>query len=109
MLTDIIKKYVSDPYAQDEIEREIMQWVWRTGGKTLTWDSLSEYQRHLLVHASGQFGASCLSHEETKLREARELEDHGFLTIEHDWRHGRSYTFHTTAEGRQFAQQEREK
>jgi hypothetical protein len=103
MLADIIKKYISDLHAQDELEREIMQWFWRTGGKTLTWDSLSVYQQQLLM--MGEYGTSCLSHEQEKLRDAQELEGHGLVTMEHDWRHGRSYSIYTTAEGRAFAQQ----
>jgi uncharacterized protein (DUF934 family) len=90
-----------------QMESEIWQWLNQSDNSLPAWSSLTAYQKMLLKSASGKYGSSALAHEEDHMRDARELEELGLLTIQFDYRHGRSYSFYTTAKGRELEQRNR--
>lgn len=66
------------------------------------WNSLTDYQRRLLNVAQSKYGTSILESEPEHIREARELEAHGYLSIKQPAQtDARYYICYLTIEGRQ--------
>jgi hypothetical protein len=69
----------------------------------VSWDGLTTYQQYILKAA--RHGSSVMRHDESKVREARELESMGLLQVEFDYRHAHAYMLYTTAQGRELLSQ----
>jgi hypothetical protein len=115
MLWEIIKRAIRDIEINNKLEfgneswnrlkqmeAEIYQWqgkIEQEQQSSRIYDALSDYQKLLLRQSVG--GDSILTHEESKMREARQLEKRGYIELVFLERHGRAYAAHITVFGRE--------
>lgn len=115
MLWEIIKRAIRDIEINNklefgneswnrlkEMEREIYQWqerIEREYQSARIWNALTNSQQLLLRQSVN--GDSILTHEESKMREARDLEKRGYIQLVFNERHGRAYAAHITLFGRE--------
>jgi endonuclease/exonuclease/phosphatase family metal-dependent hydrolase len=115
MVWDIIKRAIRDIEMNNDLrfgneswerlkqmEKEILAWQYKLeqeNQQSGVWAAMTESQKLLLRHSV--HGADVLTHEESKMRDARELEKRGYIQLEFNERHGRAYAAHITLFGRE--------
>jgi hypothetical protein len=115
MLWEIIKRAIRDIETNNklefgneswnrlkEMERDIYAWqgkIEQEQQSSRIYDALTDYQKLLLRQSVS--GDSILTHEESKMREARQLEKRGYIELVFNERHGRAYAVHITIFGRE--------
>jgi hypothetical protein len=115
MLWEIIKRAIRDIEINNKLEFGNESWnrlkemecdIYAWQGKieqeqqsSRIYDALSDYQKLLLRQSVS--GDSILTHEESKMREALQLEKRGYIELVFNERHGRAYAAHITIFGRE--------
>lgn len=109
MLWDLIKAAIRDIELNNEIsfgnetwnrlkqlEKEIYKWQHEDNPVTENhriYHAMTDHQKTLLKAARDMNGASILDHKYDEIREARELENLGYVTLEHAERSRHMYVY----------------